>query len=106
LGYLPVKLSVRVKPGAKRAAVGGRWAGPNGDALIVAVAPQAVEGKANRAVLAAVAAAFGVRVRDVRLLAGEKSRDKLLEIDSAAISPADAAAILAGLLGPAATVSP
>lgn len=101
-----MKVAIRVKPGAKRTAVGGRWSGPSGDALVVAVAAPAVEGKANAAVLKAVADAFGIRPKAVRLVHGDKSRDKLVDLDPAAIAPADAAAILAGLLGPDATVSP
>ncbi|NUT51213.1 MAG: DUF167 domain-containing protein, partial [Saccharothrix sp.] len=50
------RFAIRVKPGAKREAVGGRW----GDgALVVAVAAPAVEGKANEAVRKALARAFG-----------------------------------------------
>jgi uncharacterized protein (TIGR00251 family) len=71
--------------------VGGRWERPGdvgcGDdivggrsALVVAVAAPAVDGKANAAVCAAVAGAVGVRARDVRIVSGERSRDKLLEI--------------------------
>jgi len=51
--------------------------------LVVAVAAPAVDGKANEAVRRAVADAFGVRVRDVTVVSGERSRDKVLEIDGA-----------------------
>lgn len=101
-----MKVAIRVKPGAKRTAAGGRWPGANGDALVVAVTAPAVEGKANKAVLAAVGEAFGVRASAVRLVHGEKGRDKIVELDAAAISDADAGAILAGLLDPDATVTP
>jgi uncharacterized protein len=37
-----------------------------------------VEGRANRAVIEAVAAAFGVRRAAVSVLAGQRSRDKVL----------------------------
>ena len=52
-------------------------------ALVVAVAAPAVDGKANEAVRRAVAAAFGVRARDVTVVSGERSRDKVLEVDGA-----------------------
>lgn len=73
----PLRFGVRVKPGARRTAVGGRWAG---DALVVAVAAPAVEGKANEAVRDALAAAFGVRRRDVAIVTGERGRDKVVEV--------------------------
>jgi len=47
----------------------------------VAVAARAVDGKATEAALRAVAAAFGVRRRDVTLVTGATSRDKVVEID-------------------------
>ncbi len=60
--------------------MGGRWPGPAGDALIVAVAAPAVEGKANEAVRKALATAFNVRSRDVTIVTGERSRDKVVEL--------------------------
>lgn len=75
-----MRFAVRVKPGARRPAVGGRWAD---DALVVAVAAPAVEGKANEAVRRALAAAFGVRRRDVVIVTGERGRDKVVEVDGA-----------------------
>jgi len=50
-------------------------------ALVVAVAAPAVDGKANEAVRRAVAEAFGVRARDVTVVSGERSRDKVLEVE-------------------------
>jgi len=72
---------VRVRPGARADAVGGRWDGPRGPALLVAVQARAVEGAANAAVVAAVAGAFGVRRRDVELVSGARGRDKVLALD-------------------------
>jgi DnaK suppressor protein len=46
----------------------------------VAVTAPAVEGKATRAVLEAVAKAFGVSSRQVSLVSGERSRDKIVEV--------------------------
>jgi uncharacterized protein (TIGR00251 family) len=91
------RFAVRVKPAARRGAVGGRRDGVGGSALIVAVAAPAVDGKANEAVRRALAGAFGVRPRDVRIVSGERSRDKLVELNPA---PAEAAARLRALLGP------
>ena len=46
----------------------------------MSVAARAVDGAATAAVRAAVAEAFGVRARDVTLVAGERSRTKVLEV--------------------------
>ncbi len=49
--------------------------------LTVAVTAPPIGGGANRAVLAAVAAAFGVRRRQVELVSGVSARTKVLRID-------------------------
>lgn len=71
-----LRISIRVKPGASRAAVGGA----RGGSLLVAVSPRAVDGQATEAALRAVASAFGVRRGDVTLVTGRTSRDKVVEI--------------------------
>jgi uncharacterized protein len=88
-----VRVAIRVKPGAARTAVGGR----HGDALVVSVTARAVDGKATEAALRAVAAAFGVSRRDVSLVTGATSRDKVVEVDGAA---AGVASRRDSLLGP------
>jgi uncharacterized protein YggU (UPF0235/DUF167 family) len=77
------RLAVRVRPGASRTRVGGRYGedGPDGLApLVVAVSARAVDGAATEAVLRAVAEALGVRPRQVVLVRGATTRDKLLEV--------------------------
>lgn len=76
-----MRILLRVKPGASRTTVGGRYDGPSGPALVVAVAARAVQGQATKAVLTAVAAAFGVRRSAVSLVRGATSRDKLVEVE-------------------------
>lgn len=76
-----MRILLRVKPGASRTAVGGRYDGPSGPALVVAVAARAVQGQATKVVLTAVAAAFGVRRSAVSLVRGATSRDKLVEVE-------------------------
>ena len=71
---------MRVRPGARVDAVGGRRDGPRGPALLVAVRARAVDGQANAAVEAALAEAFEVRRADVGIVAGYRSRDKVVEI--------------------------
>ena len=81
-----VTFAVRVRPGASRTAVGGSYDGALGPALVVAVSAPAVEGRANRAVLEAVAAALGLRRGQVAVRSGDRGRDKLLTV---ADPPAD-----------------
>jgi uncharacterized protein YggU (UPF0235/DUF167 family) len=76
-------IPVRVRPGASRTRVGGRYDGPYGPALLVAVSAPPVDGRATEAVLRAVAEALGLRTRDVTLRAGTTSRDKLLAVTTA-----------------------
>jgi len=72
-----VRIAIRVKPGSSRARVGGL----HGDRLVVAVHARAVDGGATEAALVALAKALGARRRDVRLVSGVTSRDKLVEVD-------------------------
>jgi uncharacterized protein len=72
-----LRVAIRVRPGASRVAVGGRYGAGQ---LVVAVAERAVDGAANRAVLAAVAAAFGVRRADVEIIAGHTARSKTITV--------------------------
>ncbi|WP_436773862.1 DUF167 domain-containing protein [Yinghuangia sp. YIM S09857] len=88
----PCRIAIRVKPGASRTAVGGT----HGDALVVAVNARAVEGKATEAALKALAAALGVRRRQITLVTGATSRDKVVEV---AEPPPDLAVTLAALRG-------
>ena len=54
--------------------------GGYGDALVVRVGARAVDGAATEAALAAVAEAFGVRRRQVTLVSGATSREKVVEV--------------------------
>ena len=71
------RVAIRVRPGASRTRVGGRY----GDRLVVAVTARAVDGAATEAALLALARALGCRRRDVRLVTGATSRDKVVEVD-------------------------
>jgi uncharacterized protein len=71
-----LRIRVRAHPGAARERV--RW---DGEALHVWVTARAVEGAANRALLAAVGRALGMRPSAVALVAGERGRDKVLEVE-------------------------
>lgn len=58
--------------------MGGRWG--DDEVLVVSVTARAVDGAATAAVRDAVADAFGVRPRQVRVVVGERSRTKVLEV--------------------------
>lgn|SRR4051794_28173831 len=96
-----LSVSVRVRPGAGRTRVGGRYDGPHGSALIVAVAAPAVDGKATEAVRRALAAALGVRPGDVALRLGATSRDKVFTVVPAGDETAARLAALRDGAGPA-----
>jgi uncharacterized protein YggU (UPF0235/DUF167 family) len=93
----PARLTVRVRPGASRTKVGGRYGEGESGSLVVAVSARAVDGAATDAVLGAVAEALGVRPWQVTLVRGRTSRDKTLEI---ADPPDDLDLRVATLLGP------
>jgi len=72
-----VRFSVRVQPRASRTGVEG----VHGDALKLRVNAPPVDGAANEAVVEALAEALGVPRRAVRIVAGESSRTKVVEVD-------------------------
>jgi uncharacterized protein len=80
-GSEAVTVAVRVKPGSSRAWVGGRFDGPYGPALVIAVHQPAVDGRATEAARRALAEALGLRPAAVSLRTGAASRDKLFEVD-------------------------
>ncbi len=69
-------VAVKVKPGARADNVEPQEDG----SLRVSVKAPPVDGKANEAVIAALAKHFGVRRADVTLKRGASSRDKVFEI--------------------------
>ena len=69
-------VDIRVRPNAKQNKVGGEIVGR----LIVFVQAPAIDGKANEAVTKVLAKHFEVRPRDIKILKGETSRDKSVEI--------------------------
>src|SRR3954471_3519909 len=71
-----VRLTIKVVPGASKTAVSG-WLG---DVLKVRVTAPAERGKANRAVEALVAAALGIAVDRILIVAGHSSARKIVEI--------------------------
>ncbi len=81
LGSVPAAsctLELKIIPNAPRDAIVG-WLGP---ALKVKVHAPALDGRANDALLSFLAAQLGVPRRTVTLLRGDKSRQKIIRLDS------------------------
>jgi uncharacterized protein (TIGR00251 family) len=71
-----IRLNLRISPGAGRSAVVGR----HGDAWKLRVAAPPERGRANASVVNLLATSLEVRRPDVRIVGGEISRDKVVEI--------------------------
>ena len=69
---------VRVRPGASRTRVGGGYGDP--PVLVVAVSAPAVDGRANVAVIRALADALGVPSREVEIVRGHTARTKMVSV--------------------------
>jgi uncharacterized protein (TIGR00251 family) len=72
-----VRFSVHVQPRSSRAGIDGL----HGEALKLRVNAPPVDGAANAAVVEMLADALGVPRRAVRIVAGDSSRSKLVEVD-------------------------
>ena len=77
-----MRVVVRVTPGARATRVGGRYGTDDPPVLAVRVTAPATDGKANAAVVAALADALKVPVRAVRVVTGGSSRIKHVEISA------------------------
>jgi uncharacterized protein (TIGR00251 family) len=84
-------LRLRIVPNARRSEVVGEY----GEAIKVKIQAPAVEGKANEALRGFLAERLQIPARDIELVSGEKSRDKVV-----AILGLELAAIRARLLAP------
>jgi uncharacterized protein (TIGR00251 family) len=71
-----ITLKVRLQPRASRDGIDGL----HGDALKVRVTAPPVEGRANKAVKKLLAGKLGISSSHVEIIAGERSREKLLRI--------------------------
>ena len=84
-----LKLAIHATPGAKRTEA----AGSHGGALRVRLGAPPVDGKANAALIAWAAKAFGVPKAHIELLHGASGRHKLLSVafqDAAGLAAAQA----------------
>ncbi len=69
-------VAVKAVPGAKRDEI----VGPLGERLKVRVSAPPQGGKANRAICGLLAAALGVKARDVEVIAGHASAEKTVRV--------------------------
>lgn len=77
-----VRLVVRLTPRASRDGIDGVVSGADGrPALQLRIAAPPVEGAANKALVAYLAAQLKLRKADIRIVAGETARLKRLELD-------------------------
>jgi len=74
---MPVRILVKAVPGAKRSEIVGRL----GDRLKIRVTAPPEDGKANEAICELIAAALGIKSRDVRVVGGHSRAEKTLEVD-------------------------
>ena len=79
------RLRVRVVPGAKRPGVAGR----HGDSWKVRVAAPPERGAANEAVLELLAKTLGIPPKEIRLVSGHASRDKIVELTALGLDEAE-----------------
>jgi uncharacterized protein (TIGR00251 family) len=73
---IPRRLDVHVIPNASRNEIVGR----QGNVLKIKLQAVPEGGKANKALCAFLAREFGCRKREVRIVSGEKSRMKVVEL--------------------------
>lgn len=73
---MATRLSVRVIPNATKDEIVGRV----GDVLKIKLRAVPEDGKANRALRELLGGRIGCRSRDIRIISGEKSRSKILEL--------------------------
>ena len=76
-----MRLSIRVIPRARQ----NKVVEEEGRVKVYLTAPP-VEGRANQALIEVLAAHFQVRKGDIRIVRGEKSRDKIIQIGNPHLS--------------------
>ena len=74
------RIAVRLMPRARADTIEGWVAGEADAVLRVRVSAPPLQGRANAALVRLLGRALGAPVRDVVIVQGEKSRDKLVEV--------------------------
>ncbi len=78
-----IKLVLYIQPGAKSTEISGLHAG----ALKIKLNAPPIEGRANKVLKKFLAKCFNVPSKQVKLIHGEKSRNKIFEIHGSSIHP-------------------
>jgi uncharacterized protein (TIGR00251 family) len=69
-------LKIKVEPRFSRSGIAGMY----GDALKVKLTSAPVDGKANKELIAMLAKELGIKKRDVEILSGETSKNKIVKL--------------------------
>ncbi len=69
-------INIKVEPRSSKSGI----AGPYGDSLKVRLNSPPVEGKANKELIEILAKEFKIRKKDVEIIKGEKSKNKVVRI--------------------------
>ena len=77
-----VRVAIRAIPRASKNQIDG----VRGGRLVVRVTAPPIDAAANQAVVAVLAKAFSRPVRSVRIVAGERSRNKTVEIEGVSVA--------------------
>jgi uncharacterized protein (TIGR00251 family) len=86
-----VTLAVRAQPGAKKTAISGIYGEGATAQLKIAVQAPPLEGRANAALIAFLADAFGLPKSAVKLVTGELSRNKVFLLEGITLAQANVA---------------
>ena len=85
MGAAATQVRLRVSPGARRPGIAGR----HGESWKVRVAEPPEDGRANDAVVRLLAQTLRLGARDVRVVAGHASRDKVVTLDGISAAGAE-----------------
>lgn len=69
-------IKIKVEPRSSRSGITGFY----GEGLKVKLASPPVEGKANKELIKVLAKKFGIRKKDVEIIKGEKSKNKVVKL--------------------------
>ncbi len=72
-------LKIKVEPRSSKSGI----AGPYGDAIKVKLTSPPVEGKANRELIEVLAKEFGISKKDVEIISGRSSKNKIVKLHGA-----------------------